>query len=94
MPVIITPSLGAKVGEVYNSTTGQIAKRAPLGTTCKYDDGHDYIMAQASGAVAAGATVILTEPAMTFATGAGAWTYPGTVALVAGDQTMLRKAAI
>jgi hypothetical protein len=94
MPVITTPSLGAKVGEVYNSTTGQIAKSAPVGTKFSYDDGHDYVMATASGAVAAGATVILTEPALTFATGAGAFTYPGTVALVSGDKTLLRKTAI
>jgi hypothetical protein len=93
MPLQITPSTGVSVGQVFNSLNP--TKQAPIGTVIKYDDGHDYVFATASAAIAAGPTVvILTEPAFTMATGAGAWTYTGTVALAIGDKAWFRKTAI
>lgn len=92
----ITPSLGMDLdyvgGKPYydaNSTTATPA----VGTVVKADDGHDYIFATASAAVASGAVVILTEPAMTFATGAGAWTAPAQ-AIASGDYAWLKRTAI
>lgn len=93
MVLSVTPTLGAGIGAIYNTLNPP--KHVALGHVCKGDDGHDYVFAQASGVIAAGPTVvILTEPAMTAATGAGAWTYTGTVALAAGDQTYFKKTAI
>src|SRR3569833_2668202 len=66
-----------------------------LGTVVKASDGHDYVLAQASGTVASAATVVLTEPAMTFATGAGSWTAPTlTGGCVSGNYAWLKRAAI
>jgi hypothetical protein len=65
-----------------------------LGTVVTGSDGHDYVFAKATGAVASAATaVVLTEPAMTFAAGAGAFT---TVAAnqAIGDFAWLKKTAI
>lgn len=95
MPSVIqtTPSLGASIGAIVNANNP--IKQAPLGTVLKGADGHDYIYAQATGVVAIGPTVVvLTEPAMTVATGAGAWTYTGTVALAANDKAWFKKTAI
>lgn len=48
-----------------------------LGTMVKGSDGHDYLLAKASGAIASGARAALTEPAMTMATDvSGAWVSP------------------
>ena len=75
----ITPSLGINinyVGTLPYYDSNQSVPSPVLGTVVKATDGHDYIWAQASAAVASAAVVILTEPAMTVATGAGAWTAP------------------
>jgi hypothetical protein len=99
MPFNITPSLGANL----NKTDGlkpfydaNFSTPSPqLGSMLKGNDGHDYIWAQASAAVASGATVVLTEPAMTFATGAGAWTAPTVTGGTAQNgYAWLKKAAI
>lgn len=75
----ITPSIGIDLNYVgpkpWYDDNASVPSPA-LGTVVKGDDGHDYVFAVASAAVASGAVVILTEPAMTFATGAGAWTAP------------------
>ena len=68
----ITPVLGTNFA--YNDVS--VKRSVPLGTVVKGDDGHNYIFAQASAAIASAAVCILTEPAMTMATGAGAWTAP------------------
>jgi hypothetical protein len=92
MALTITPSLGAPIsvndGMVgtlgyWDSGSGKVSPQ--LGSMVKGSDGHDYVYAQASAAVASNAVVILTEPAMTFATGAGAWTAP----LVTGGTPIL-----
>lgn len=99
MPFNITPSLGANINKLDGQKPyydGNFANPSPkLGTVVKADDGHDYIWAQASAAVASGAVVILTEPAMTFATGAGAWTSPTVTGGIAQNgYAWLKKTAI
>ena len=96
MPSVIqtTPSLGASIGAIVNTLNP--IKQAPLGTVLKGADGHDYIYAQASAVIAAtgNVAVVLTEPAMTVATGAGAWTWVPTTALAIGDRAWFKKTAI
>lgn len=73
MPKSISPTLGVNLNAVYPAT----AKiPVPIGTMVKGADGHDYLFAKASAAIASAAVCILTEPAITMATGAGAWTAP------------------
>lgn len=88
MPFAVSPIVGLRFTEVNPSTNG-----VALGTVVTADDGHDYIFAKASGAIAGSAVCILTEPAMTMATGAGAWTNQGT-ALVLNDKAWFKKTAI
>lgn len=83
MPFHITPSLGPTisindglVGELGYWDSGRAVPSPQLGSVVKASDGHDYIYAKASAAIASGAVTVLTEPAMTMATGAGAWTAP------------------
>lgn len=85
MPISSTPSLGIStnvnaglVGALpyYDAGFGRSVPSPQLGTKVFCVDGHEYIWAQASAAIASGAVTILTEPAMTMATGAGAWTAP------------------
>lgn len=83
MPIQSTPSLGGSlntnaglVGTLPYYDSGRAVPSPQLGTVFKAIDGHDYIFAQASAAIASNVAVVLTEPAMTMATGAGAWTSP------------------
>lgn len=83
MPVTSTPSLGSSinvnaglVGTIPYWDSGRAVPSPQLGTKMTAVDGHEYIFAQASAAIASAAVCILTEPAMTMATGAGAWTAP------------------
>lgn len=84
MPVVSTPSLGQTlnvnaglVGPLgYWDVAGSGKPSPQLGATVMGVDGHEYIFAQASAAIASAAVCILTEPAMTMATGAGLWTAP------------------
>lgn len=86
----ITPSLGIDFGAVYPAGT-----RPPVkpGTAVEGSDGHKYVLATASANVAPSTVVILTEPALTFAAGAGAFTSP-PVAVTAGQNAWLLKTAI
>lgn len=95
----ITPSLGADLENVtgavpyYDGNSGVPSPQ--LGTVVKGADGHDYVLAQASADVASAAVVVLTEPAMTFATGSGAWTAPTvTGGIKSGGYAWLKKTAI
>jgi hypothetical protein len=98
MAYAITPSLGAdinylKLAKPFYDANESVMSPA-LGTMVKGSDGHDYVLAQASGTVASGATVTLTEPAMTFATGTG-WTAPTlTGGFVSGNYAWLKRTAI
>jgi hypothetical protein len=92
MPFSQSPVVGVRIGEIDKATEVK-ANRFPLGTVITADDGHDYIYAQASGAIANAAVAVLTEPAMTMATGAGAWTNTNA-ALVLTDRAWFKKTAI
>ena len=102
MAYTITPSLGAPlsvndglVGPIPYWDNGRATPSPALGSVVFASDGHEYVFAQASAAVASGAVVILTEPAMTFATGAGAWTAPTVTGGVPINQyAWLQKTAI
>lgn len=84
MPIQSTPSLGGSlntnaglVGTLPYYDSGRAVPSPQLGTVFKAVDGHDYIFAQASAAIASGARATITEPAMTMATdAAGAWVSP------------------
>jgi hypothetical protein len=80
-----TPQLGPQLdeviplGSVWFEPTGDIIS-PQLGTRETGSDGHEYILVQASAAIAAaaapGTAVTITEPAFTAATGAGGFTAP------------------
>ncbi|WP_434733759.1 hypothetical protein NL154_05675 [Rhizobium sp. YTUHZ044] len=85
MPIQSTPTLGGSlnvnaglVGALpyYDAGFARSVISPPIGTVVKAVDGHEYILAQASAAIASGVACVLTEPAMTMAAGAGAWTAP------------------
>lgn len=93
-PFRTTPSLGPELWQVdlefywdtisksVGSTT--IVASYQQGSQVIGNDGHQYVFVRTTGgAIASGATVVLTEPAMTIATGAGAFTAPVTVGAVA-----------
>ncbi|QIG75007.1 hypothetical protein EVC14_009 [Rhizobium phage RHph_I3_18] len=98
----ITPSLGPTisingglVGTLGYWDSGRSVPSPQLGTVVKASDGHDYIYAQASAAIASNVAVVLTEPAMTMATGAGAWTSPTVTGGVPINQyAWFKKTAI
>lgn len=64
-----------------------------VGTVSRGADGRMYILAKASAAVGATTAVVLTEPAMTFAAGAGQWLTQGT-AVPINAFVWLKSAAI
>ncbi|MEJ5081056.1 hypothetical protein [Ochrobactrum sp. MYb379] len=88
MPFPITPLVGTKPGEKNDS-----ASKFKVGTTFRADDGHLYVYARASAAIAASTVSVLTEPAFTMAGGAGDWTSPA-FALANGDEAWFKKTAI
>lgn len=102
MPIQSTPSLGGSlntngglVGTLPYYDNGRSVPSPQLGTVFKAIDGHDYIFAQASAAIASNVAVVLTEPAMTMAAGAGAWTSPTVVGGVPINQyAWFKKTAI
>lgn len=65
-----------------------------LGSRMPGRNGRDYIFAKTTGAVASAAAVILTEPAMTVATGAGSWTNRTGKALATGESAWFEKNSI
>ena len=90
--IAITPSLGIDTAGVYTSGDYNYS-RIPLGTTVRAQNGRMYIYAQASGTVANDTAVVLTEPAMTFAAGAGAFTTRAG-AVVSGNRCWIESNAI
>lgn len=94
MPIVSTPSLGISVnvnnglvGTLGYWDSGRSVPSPQLGTLVQAVDGHTYIFAQASAAIASNVVVALTEPAMTMATNAGgAWTSPTIVGGVPINQ--------
>jgi hypothetical protein len=98
MAYTITPSLGADINysklvkPFYDANAATMSPA--LGTVVKATDGHDYVLAQASGTVSSGANVVLTEPAMTFAAGAGSWNAPAVTGIISGSYAWLKRVAI
>ena len=83
----ITPSTGVPLTQTHTTPMVQV------GSKVFGKDGHDYVYALNSGAqIAANTAVVLTEPAMTIAAGAGAFT---TVVIIpAGEYGWVRKTAL
>ncbi len=91
----ITPSLGPGIetvipaGQVWFDVPGAQALISPrLGSKCVGSDGRDYVLVQASAAVAAaaapGTQVTITEPAFTAAAGAGGFYAPNSTLAPSG----------
>lgn len=96
MAISITPSLGVNLKFVGPNTYNDSGAPTPaIGTVVKGSDAHDYIFAKASAAIASAAVCILTEPAMTMATGAGQWTAPTvTGGVPTNNYAWFKKTAI
>lgn len=93
----VTPILGTNDSVDFVVRSGELApKQVALGTKTTNADGHELIWAQATGAIPASTAVVLTEPAMTVAAGAGAWSSRAftVTAYAAGDRAWFRKNAI
>lgn len=78
----------------YNDADSGVPSPA-LGTRVVADDGHVYLLAKnTSGSSIASATaVVLTEPGMTIAAGAGAWKTQGA-AVPDGNYAWIKRTAI
>lgn len=82
MPFHITPSVGVDLD--YNSTDLPYGDRdtgtptPALGTKVIGNDGHEYVFVRASAAIAADTAIVITEPAMTAAGGAGDYKTQGS----------------
>lgn len=85
-------TLGVNLGAIYPSTD-PFYNEMPLGTVVRAKNGRMYVFAQASAGIADNTAVILTEPAMTVAAGAGAWTTRSGV-LSTGDRAWVESNAI
>lgn len=85
-----TPMVGFDLNDTLNDDEG---KQVKAGTSCLGDDGHLYVCVTSTANIAASAVVILNEPAMTVATGAGAFTAP-PVATLSGERFWVKKTAI
>ena len=89
-----TPSLpGLGLNKIALSTDRPV--KQPPGSVLTAHDRHVFISAKASAAIASAPVCILTEPAMTMATGAGAWTAPTiTGGVPSGATAWFQKTAI
>lgn len=93
----ITPSLGAALDVVSAKPfyDNNFAVPSPkLGTKVVGDDGHDYLFVQASANVAANTAVVVTEPAFTIASGAGAFSTRAGQAFTSGQYGWVRSNAL
>lgn len=88
----ITPSLGVDLDAIYPSTD-PFYNKLPLGAVVRARNGRMYVLAQASAGIADNTAVVLTEPAMTIAAGAGAWT-TRSGALNTGDRAWVESNAV
>lgn len=80
----VNPSLGEDLDYVgakpyYDGNFSVISP--PLGTKANGNDGHLRVLVQASANIAANTAIIITEPAFTAASGAGAFSTSGTAVL-------------
>lgn len=89
----ISPTLGVNLGAIYPPSDPLYNELPSLGTVVRAKNGRMYILAQASAGIADNTAVILTEPAMTVAGGAGAWT-TRSGALGTGDRAWVESNAV
>jgi hypothetical protein len=91
-----SPLIGVNTADIWSSTDAGYTQ-LPLGSVTVGANGHKYILVQASAGIATGdstpVVVIVTEPGLTAATGAGAYQHRG-VAVTTGqrfwvEQTLL-----
>lgn len=87
-------NIGFDSTAVYTETG--FINRPPFafGTKMVGRNGRDYVFAKATGAIASAAAVILTEPAMTVATGAGSFTNRTGKAIATGESFWAEKNTI
>lgn len=95
MPYSITPSVGIDLKYVgakpyYDGNSPTPTPK--LGTKVVGDDGHNYVFVQASANINASTAIVITEPAMTAAAGAGAFSTQGT-AVTSGQYFWARANA-
>jgi hypothetical protein len=93
MPNLVENSTGVNFTDVHKASSVTFGPKFAVGTRIRAND-RDYVYARATGAVANNAAVILTEPAMTVASGAGAWTNKTGVALVLDDHAWFQRNTI
>lgn len=96
MPYQITPSLGIEleyVGGLPYYDNGRSTPSPALGSKVVGTDGHEYVFVQASANVAAATAVIVTEPAMTIAAGAGPYSTQTGRAVLSGQYSWVRSNA-
>ncbi len=90
MPFSIDNKLGVNLSDIYPAGSVLPMK---VGTVVRGDDGRMYVLATASGSISNATAVVLTEPAMTIAAGAGAWT-TRSGALTTGQSAWVQSNAI
>lgn len=89
----INPTLGVNLGAIYPPADPFYNELPGLGTVVRGRNGRMYVLAQASANIADNTAVILTEPGMTIAAGAGTWT-TRSGALSTGDRAWIESNAI
>lgn len=81
MPNRITPSLGPDLnyvgGKPWFDTNASTISPA-IGTKVIGNDGRHYVLVQASAGITANTAIVITEPAMTAAAGAGTYSTQAT----------------
>ena len=65
--------IGVNFADILQSTDAKY-NHLPLGTRLRARNGRDYIFVEGSTVIADATAVVLTEPGMTVAAGAGSWT--------------------
>jgi hypothetical protein len=96
MPFQITPSLGIEleyVGGLPYYDAGRPTASPQLGAKVIGNDGHEYVWTVASANVAAATAVIITEPGMTIAGGAGPYSTQTGRAVLSGQYSWVRSNA-
>lgn len=100
-PFRTNTSLGPNLSQVVSDTgvwyDPKNVVSPKVGDTADGDDGHKYLFVRASATIAAaaspGTAIVVTEPAMTAATGAGAFTAP-PAGVASGSYFWARRTAL
>lgn len=88
-----TPVLGVNLKQIDKATDTYTYNSVPLGTHVRGSNGRAYLRVQATGNIAIDTAAVLTEPALTVAAGAGAYTTRAG-AVVSGDRFWIESNAI